>query len=566
MKYALLITLNFYLFCFNTYATCKPDQVVKDQYIVKVHDPQNTFQKTSDTSFSIKSIVKKTTSSKVADTFKTTNDADEDFGKKKYEQNDQYNDEQTLVIETKNIDSFNKTYKPSYVQQDCFVKPFIETSDSLAVFQDWYLSSINADDIEDFLTQKKVVVAVVDTGVDIEHEDLVDNIWTNQAELNGRRGVDDDLNGYIDDIYGYDIADGDNDPKPQSSDIFIDADHGTHIAGLIGATFNNEIGVYGVAKNNIKIMAVKGFKSLDPTPLSDLLKAVYYAIDNGAEIINASWGSLKEAEQAELDLVNYALSRKVIIVAAAGNTNQPASWITPASVDGVVTVSSVNSENQLSTFSNYGDKVDFLAPGGDGQERLDEVLLSTTLNNSFDSFSGTSMSAPLVSGSLALLMSYKSDVNAFKALRALTSTAETKSLVNFRGQNETEYKLLNVKRALNYVQTFDDITELNPLDFNTGSVLNTESDQALEAEETASNNRLSQIGSGGCSSVRSRVSAFVGTDLDSAISFNGTPSRISTTTKYRSNLSSVQKSQGHPLVVTFMFLLPLLTNILKRMF
>gem|GEM_PF-2485967 len=540
MKRTLIILLSSCFFCFNSYATCKDDQVVKDQYIIKINDPQNTFQKTTDSSFSIKSVIRDKNTNVSANTIdnKSTEQNTDQNAKSDAKLNTELNTEQTLVIETKDIDKFNKTYNPKFIQKDCFVKPFIESSDSLAVFQNWYLSNINAGDIDDFSAQRKVIVAVVDTGVDIEHEDLIENIWTNQVELEGRRGVDDDLNGFVDDIYGYDIADDDNNPKPQSSDIFIDVDHGTHVAGLIGANFNNNTGVYGVAKNNIEIMAVKGFKSLDPTSLSDLLKAVYYAIDNGAEIINASWGSLKEPEAAEFDLVNYALSKKVLIVAAAGNTNQPASWITPASMNGVVTVSSVNSENQLSTFSNHGEEVDFLAPGGDGQERLDEALLNTTLNNSYDSFSGTSMSAPLVSGSLALLMSYKSDVNAFKALRALAATSTTKDLMNYKGQNENEYRLLNVKRALNYIRDFDDINELSPLSLNPAS--NAEASQDLEEDNEATNTRFSQSSSG-CSAARSSVNSKV-------------------------NFSSVQKSQGHPLVVTFMFLLPLLTNILKRMF
>ncbi len=527
MKHSLIIILSSCFFSSTLYATCKADQVVNDQYIVKIKDPQNTLQKTTDKTFLIKSIVRKKKLLKDTSILKTIDTTDKESVNT--------NDEQTLVIETKDINTFNRTYKPSFIQQDCFVKPFIESSDSLAVFQNWYLSNINADDIENFSTQRKIVVAVVDTGVDIEHEDLVNNIWTNQTELNGRRGIDDDLNGYVDDIYGYDIADDDNNPKPQNSDIFIDVDHGTHIAGLIGATFNNEVGVYGIAKNNIEIMPVKGFKSLDPTPLSDLLKAIYYAIDNGAEIVNASWGSLKEPEAAEFELINYALSKKVVIVAAAGNTNQSASQITPASMNGVVTVSSINSKNQLSTFSNYGEKVNFLAPGGDGQERLDEALLNTTLNNSYDSFSGTSMSAPLVTGSLALLMSYKSDINAFKALRALTETSTSKNLTNYKGQNETEYRLLNVKRALSYVKDYEDIKELNPMDLNPDSTL--ELNQILANEEGAAiNTRLSQT-STGCSSVSSKTS-----------------------------YGSVKKSQGHPLMVTFMFLLPLLTSILKRMF
>ena len=204
-------------------------------------------------------------------------------------------------------------------------------------------------------------------------------------------------------------------------------------------------------------------------------------------------------------------------------------------MNGVVTVSSINSKNQLSTFSNYGEKVNFLAPGGDGQERLDEALLNTTLNNSYDSFSGTSMSAPLVTGSLALLMSYKSDINAFKALRALTETSTSKNLTNYKGQNENEYRLLNVKRALSYVKDYEDIKELNPMDLNPDSTL--ELNQILANEEGAAiNTRLSQT-STGCSSVSSKTS-----------------------------YGSVKKSQGHPLMVTFMFLLPLLTSILKRMF
>ena len=378
----------------------------------------------------------------------------------------------TLVIETRDIDGFKEELLPEYVQQDCYVESFSLGSDPLSVYQNWYLESLNANENanenenenENFTLSKQqdVVVAVVDAGVDIEHEDLEDNIWVNSIEAEGIHGFDDDDNGFIDDVYGYDVADNDNDPIATRHDFYLDFDHGTHVAGLIGAQYNNQIGIMGITRNQVKIMAVKAFKSQSRTPLSDLLKGIYYAVDNGAHIINASWGVIKPAEQAEKDAINYALAQEVLVVAAAGNTTEPASWVTPASIPGVITVGSLNSQDQLSTFSNYGASINFVGPGGDGSERFGETLISTVIENEYYGFKGTSMATPLITGSIALLMSQRSDMTPYMALKALNTTSSNLKLKPYVGKNEQIYRKINLKQALNYMREHQNIKKLNP--------------------------------------------------------------------------------------------------------
>ncbi|MCP4610410.1 MAG: S8 family serine peptidase, partial [Planctomycetes bacterium] len=156
-------------------------------------------------------------------------------------------------------------------------------------------ADIDAPEAWDFETgNSQMIVAVADTGIDYTHPDLVDNMWVNNAELRGEPDVDDDNNGYVDDIYGYDFAGNvASDPDDADSDPIDNHFHGTHVAGVIGAVGNNGIGVTGVCWN-VKLMALKVFSDdyrVEPEVFSsDAVEAIHYAIDNGAKVINASWG------------------------------------------------------------------------------------------------------------------------------------------------------------------------------------------------------------------------------------------------------------------------------------
>lgn len=233
-----------------------------------------------------------------------------------------------------------------------------------------------------------VVVAVVDTGVDYSHEDLKNNIWTNEKEIPGN-GIDDDANGYVDDVRGWDFFNGDNDPMDDNG-------HGTSVAGVIAAAGNNGKGVVGVAMD-AKIMALK---CMGVDKNGDTTKAVWaikYAADNGANVINISW-SAKVSSSNDLDkAINYAVYRGVIVIVASGNHYDNISDFYPASNPQVITVGASDKNNKRAKFSNWGARLDVVAPG---------VGIRTTDLRGYKKVDGTSVATGYVSGLVALLLHY----------------------------------------------------------------------------------------------------------------------------------------------------------------
>ena len=222
-------------------------------------------------------------------------------------------------------------------------------------------TDIDAPEAWDITTgNSNVVVAVLDSGVDYNHPDLKANIWTNQAELSGSPGADDDGNGKIDDIHGWDFVDDDNDPIDSN-------DHGTHVAGTIGAVGNNTTGVTGVVWT-VKIMPLRFLDSFGSGSVGDAIEAIDYAIDKGAKIINASYGSYTYST-AERDAIARARDAGVLFVAAAGNdnwNNDSASKNYPSSynLDNIIAVAATDQSDSRASFSNYGvTSVDVAAPG-----------------------------------------------------------------------------------------------------------------------------------------------------------------------------------------------------------
>lgn len=234
--------------------------------------------------------------------------------------------------------------------------------------------------------EESVTVAVIDTGIDFFHPDLEANIWINQAEIPGN-GIDDDHNGYVDDVHGYDFVNDDSDPMD-------DQLHGTHVSGTIGAVGDNELGVCGLCWH-VRLMAIKAFNESGEGTLFDVLAAIRYAADNGARVLNASWGQ-PDKSAALGAAIAEAHQRGLVIVAAAGN-NRSTTLSYPAAYPESVTVAATNNRDQRSLFSSYGPVVDLAAPG--------ESVLSTIPDNRFDIASGTSMAAPHVSGAVALVFS-----------------------------------------------------------------------------------------------------------------------------------------------------------------
>ena len=286
---------------------------------------------------------------------------------------------------------------------------------------------------------EEIIVAVIDTGVDYNHEDIASNIWINEGEIPDNN-IDDDGNGYIDDVRGWDFINKDNDPMDDSG-------HGTHVAGTSGAVVNNDpdhsvdsgTGVAGV-NWSVKIMPIKFLNDRGAGSVDDGAASIIYAVDNGARIINNSW-SLFRGSLIISDAISYAHSEKnAVIVAAASNNSTSASFFAPANDINVITVASSNYLDQLSCFSNYGVKIDVTAPGGDssGCGGPDDYILSTrsslnkikipdsyTGDDSYLLLRGTSMAAPHVSGLAALILSKYPDYTNEEVRHIMRNTAQS---------------------------------------------------------------------------------------------------------------------------------------------
>ncbi len=276
----------------------------------------------------------------------------------------------------------------------------------------WYLKSSAIQESWKFLQKNgsqaggssSVVIAVIDTGVDYNHPDLKANMWINTAEIPGN-GIDDDENGYVDDVYGIDAIAGTGDPMD-------DHGHGTHVAGIAAAS-NNKEGVVGVAYN-AKIMAVKAGQSTGVFNQSDIAEAILYAYEMGADVINMSFGGTACSIPVQ-DALSTAYTRSTL-VASAGNSGYPneiTDYYTyplpnyPAALSYVIGVMSVNENGTESAFSNWDAvaynavEYEVYAPG--------EQIMSTLPGGRYGSLSGTSMAAPVVAGAAALLRSYYTD-------------------------------------------------------------------------------------------------------------------------------------------------------------
>ncbi|MEH2196379.1 MAG: S8 family peptidase [Nostoc sp.] len=257
-------------------------------------------------------------------------------------------------------------------------------------------------------TGKGVVVAVVDTGVDYNHEDLKNNIWTNTKEIPGN-GIDDDGNGYVDDTYGWNFADKNNNTLDNNG-------HGTHVSGTIAGE-NNNYGVTGIAYN-AKIMPVKVLDDSGSGSYSSIAKGIRYAADNGANVINLSLGGGSNNNTLE-SAINYASSKGVIVVMAAGNDGDsspdyPARY---ASKSGIA-VGAVDKNNKMADFSNRSgtDEIAYVtAPG--------VKVYSSVPNNEYATYSGTSMAAPHVAGVVALMLSANHNLTDAQVRQIVTETA-----------------------------------------------------------------------------------------------------------------------------------------------
>ncbi len=271
-----------------------------------------------------------------------------------------------------------------------------------------------------------VIVAVTDTGVDYNHEDLRDNMWTNTGETAGDN-IDNDGNGYRDDIHGYDFIENDSDPMDYHN-------HGTHVAGTIGAVGNNNTGVAGV-NFRTQIMALKIFKPLECggvqigniSNAADSAEAIIYAAMNNAKIINASWGGTRESLTIKT-AIDFANTQSVLFVAAAGNDgtdndttpHYPSNYgAPPDNLQNVIAVAATDHNDNLASFSNFGKvSVHLGAPGQD--------ILSTVRNNGYAKFNGTSMASPHVAGVAALVWANDPSLTLLQVKQCILNHVDTK--------------------------------------------------------------------------------------------------------------------------------------------
>ena len=293
-----------------------------------------------------------------------------------------------------------------FAQPDRVVKTTFVPNDTFYGSQ-WGTTNATTETAWDFFTSNPTItIAVVDTGVDLTHPDLSANLWVNTLET--VNGIDDDGNGYIDDINGWDF--GANDPNP--NDL---CGHGTHVAGIAAATTNNGRGVAGVAFD-ARIMSLKGLGFGCGGNVSDLVAAMLYAVNNGADIINNSWGGSGYDALVE-STINTATASGVVVVSAAGNSNAEAHDYFPANVERSITVSATTNANVRASYSNFGVKIDVGAPGGDGTGGAGDILstvpATSYISNAFVTdnlgerymwMAGTSMAAPHVAGLAALVL------------------------------------------------------------------------------------------------------------------------------------------------------------------
>lgn len=261
-----------------------------------------------------------------------------------------------------------------------------------------------------------IIVAVIDTGIDYQHPVFTakEALWVNAAEQAGQAGRDDDGNGYIDDIYGWNFAD--HNANSMDSDHVDIRSHGTHVAGIV-------LGVNQALQSSeasrIKLMGLKFLSAGGTGATSAAIQAIYYAVNNGAKVINMSWGG-PSYSQALHDALAYAYQNGVILVAAAGNSANdndlgpmyPANFPIPSQL----TVGAINDYDELASFSNFGlNRVQVTAPG---------VAIYSTSLNGFRIMSGTSMAAPFVSGLAAMVLAERPDLSSYQVRNLLINTSD----------------------------------------------------------------------------------------------------------------------------------------------
>lgn len=299
-------------------------------------------------------------------------------------------------------------YRPTYTPNDL---------GSNAVGGQWHLYTIKAREAWNYSKgDSNIVVAVVDQECNINHVDLRNNIWKNPGEI-ANNGIDDDNNGYVDDVSGWDISDNDNNVITTNTSYL---DHGTPCAGLVSATTDNGKGAASIGFS-VKILPVK--TSLDSqmdNSLRNASEGIVYAALMGADVISCSFGSNTYSLTTE-NALNYAFSKNCLVVASAGNDNNTLTHY-PSSYIGVISVAASDINDKKASFSNYGSRINVTAPG--------VGMYTTKADGGYYSFGGTSAACPLTAGLLGLMKSYRPLISNTGITRCLIKSADNIDPVN----------------------------------------------------------------------------------------------------------------------------------------
>lgn len=348
------------------------------------------------------------------------------------------------------------------------------------------------------------LIGLIDTGIDIDHEDLKNNVWVNPGEdLNGNgiidqdeiNGIDDDHNGFVDDFYGWDFSGDSASIQPvEDNDPTDNNGHGTHIAGIIAAVRNNGTGISGI-NTPCRIMAIKVFPNSYSSVCS---KGIIYAADMGCEVINMSWGSSFPSKILE-EALNYAVERGVLPIAAAGNTGKE-EYFYPASYPQVFAVGATNSRDEVTSFSTYGKHIQVVAPGEDILSlRADTTDMyaedgypnTHIVNEKYYLADGTSMAAPVVTGVAAYILAVSPGINK-ERVKEIIRIAADDILYPYGGDSlyspgediYSGYGRVNLNSALNFLSgnlAIIDYPYENALDSGNIAIIGTASGDSFQS-------------------------------------------------------------------------------------
>lgn len=317
-----------------------------------------------------------------------------------------------------------------FAEYDAIMKEAYVPNDPQTELQ-WHIEKVQAYQLWDFFRgDTTIVVGIVDSGTKWNHEDLRDNIWINQAELpgttinwasgtvSGGNGVDDDGNGKVDDVIGWDFFSNDNNPYQS----YNGNDHGTHVAGCVGAVLDNNVGVSSAA-GHVKLMISKHQSNTQAsTSVSYGNNGIYYCADTGAHIINCSWGGPGGASQANTT-INYATNQGSLVLAAAGNDNvdHASTPSYPSDATNAISVAASDQSDQKSDFSDFGTAIDLISPGSS----IRSTIYNASGQNTYANFDGTSMATPVAAGIAAMVKATHPSATVAQVRAQLLGTADT---------------------------------------------------------------------------------------------------------------------------------------------